>query len=772
MTKRIMVITLSFGSGHVTAARAVASAMSGESADCEIRVVDALEDCRLFFRMFYVWPYWAMIRFAPGLWKRFFTRRVSQQKAGTAPVWAWTLGCGSLFREIESFVPDMIVCCEVGACEIGVIARRKGLTNAALLNVITDFEAEPIWVQQEVSAYAVASDPVARQLREWGAPAESINVVGIPLNEKFRANTDIEEARTSLGLDGRSVVLLMGGGMGPTSMDLVAKGLLATGEGIQIVALPGKDERARRNLNELKSNGDTSLRVLDWTDDIAALMRMSDVLVTKPGGVTLAEAAVCGLPMVFFDAIPGPEETNARQFVDAGAARLTLSTGETVSAVTDLLRDKTTLNRMAENVSALARPNAAEQIARIALGTKTDDGPVLIVAISNGAGHIRVANGIADAIRLREPGRPVTVIDVADYMSPLARFTHITAYLWIVKHAPAIWGRIDSYQKNQESTSPDWFYRRHCAALFNFARSIRPSAIVATEVGCCEIAALIKRDLSLDVPLVAVNSDPDTDKAWVKPEVDLYCFATASCADELGAHGARRDRIVDWGPVLASGFAGGRDREADRLEVCRALALDSSRPIVVIAGGGEGIGRIEELTGRFAQLLLDTAPQFVVLTGTNERLRERCLRLVNPENADRLCVTGWIDERQMPGLMSAADLLVSKLGNMFNEAVASALPLIALEPPPGSERLQYELLGEWNVGRPVRTIDELVETVIRLLNAPDEVGEMRASARIHGKNDASRRLADWLSGNERGVLAHAVAMGAYGGSPVPSELVV
>ncbi len=168
----------------------------------------------------------------------------------------------------------------------------------------------------------------------------------------------------------------------------------------------------------------------------------------------------------------------------------------------------------------------------------------------------------------------------------------------------------------------------------------------------------------------------------------------------------------------------------------------------------------------------ETAPQFVVLTGTNERLRDRCLRLINRENADSLCVPGWIDEGQMPRLMGAADLLVSKLGNMFNEAVASELPLIALEPPPGAERLQYNLLAQWNVGRPVKTIDELVETVLRLLNEPGEIEEMRENARIHGRKDASARLADWLSINGRGVHSQPVETETYSGSQISSGLVV
>src|SRR6267378_4176150 len=100
------------------------------------------------------------------------------------------------------------------------------------------------------------------------------------------------------------------------------------------------------------------------------------------------------------------------------------------------------------------------------------DNPVLILTIPNGAGHIRTAQGIAAAMREVQPSMPVMIADVADYMKAFVRFTHITAYLWLVKHAPAAWDRIDRYQKRQVHTSPEWFYRRGCRPLFELALSV------------------------------------------------------------------------------------------------------------------------------------------------------------------------------------------------------------------------------------------------------------------------------------------------------------
>src|SRR5205085_3247845 len=271
--------------------------------------------------------------------------------------------------------------------------------------------------------------------------------------------------------------------------------------------------------------------------------------------------------------------------------------------------------------------------------------PVLILTISNGAGHIRVAEGIAAAVRAAQPDVPALVVDVADYMTPLARFTHVTAYLWLVKHAPAVWDRIDRYQKQQPHTSPEWFYRRGCRKLFELARRVRPRALVATEVGCCEIAALIKRDLALEVPLVAASDAPDAERSWVQAEVDLYCFASEQCGAELVTHGAPREQIRIWGPPLTNGFDVPRRREEERAAVCHWLALDPQRPLVVVAGGGEGMGRIEETTARLLQLR-PAAAQLVVLTGRNERLKMRCERLATGDDGARLRVLGWAGPEQ------------------------------------------------------------------------------------------------------------------------------
>ncbi|HJQ34330.1 MAG TPA: hypothetical protein VJ866_19275 [Pyrinomonadaceae bacterium] len=366
---------------------------------------------------------------------------------------------------------------------------------------------------------------------------------------------------------------------------------------------------------------------------------------------------------------------------------------------------------------------------------------MLILTISNGAGHVGVAGGLAAAVRAARPTTHVVVADVADYMSAAARFTHVTAYLWLVKRAPALWGRIDRYQKRQGHTSPEWYYRRGLRRLFELARRVRPCALVATEVGCCEIAALVKRDLAQGVPLVAVNGEEDADRAWVQPEVDLYCSTSEEVGRQFVSHGAEPRRVVSWGVPLRAGFNSLRGREAERAAVCGWLGLDAGRPLVVVAGGGEGMGRIEETAARLL-VLGEPAPQVVVLAGRNARLKGRCERLLSGTGGARLRVLGWTE--RVPQLLAAADVLVSKPGSTFNEALAVGLPLVAPEPPPGSERVQHRLLEEWGVGRAVRTTDEAVAEAARLLSTPRALEAMRARAKERARPDAAPRIARWL----------------------------
>lgn len=380
---------------------------------------------------------------------------------------------------------------------------------------------------------------------------------------------------------------------------------------------------------------------------------------------------------------------------------------------------------------------ATSRVERVPLG------PILILTINNGAGHTQAAKAIASAWQKLDTPIPARVVDVSDFMSPLARFTHVTAYLWLVKNVPAVWGKIDNFQKKQTQTSPEWFYRRECRKLFDLAREIQPSAIVATEVGCGEVGALIKRDLQFQIPLIAVNLNYEADRAWIQPEVDLYCLATETVCEGFVRNGARTEETFSWGVPMQPEFSvpSESERTTERQKICQWLDLESDARLILIAGGGEGMGKIEEIAKNLLQS--EISASIIVLAGNNERLKETCEKLKkNLPGERRLCALGWTT--RVPDLFRAADIMISKLGNTFDEAMACGLPIIALPPPPGAERVQYETLEKLGLGRRVQTVAEAVDTAIGLLKNNTALEHMRKNAAIFGRNEAAKKVALWL----------------------------
>lgn len=370
--------------------------------------------------------------------------------------------------------------------------------------------------------------------------------------------------------------------------------------------------------------------------------------------------------------------------------------------------------------------------------TMSVDSSVWLLAIANGAGHIRAASNIARALEAAG-NSTAEVIEISRYMTRSMRLTHITAYLWLVRRAPAVWAWIDRLQKRRPTTSPPWYYRRGCRALFARARVARPRALVATEVGCCEIAALIKRDLALRCPLIAVNPCYDADRAWVQPEVDLYCVATDELRAELIARGAAPSSVAAWGVPLDPRFDLNLARGEAKRRVCAQLNLAPELPLLLVAGGSEGLGLDEILDQALRHL---PRAQFIVLAGRHARIKAACERLVG-EQRWRVRVLGWTDD--LWPLLRAADLALSKLGNFFDEALAAELPIVAPLPPPGSERVQHRLLNRWGVGCGVHTAREAALAAAQMLAAPTKLESARHACRRHRRMLAASSLAAWIT---------------------------
>ena len=366
--KRIAILTLGVGTGHVRASEAVQRALYDGNDPIEVRVIDALSSARRWFHWLYVEPYWWMLRRAPWLWRMVFERRQRRQHRATAPDWVFRRGCRDVLRQLSSYAPQLVIVTEIAAAEIAALGRREGWFKAPILAVQTDFQTEPPWVQDEIDAYCVASEEARGQLIAWGVLPNRILLCGIPVDPAFALPFDKNELKQALGLDGRRpVVLVMGGGMGPVPLDRVVSSLELCNAPMQVLAVAGHDDRLRRRLEALKGRVALDLRLFGWSENVPELMAVADFLITKPGGVTTAEALASGLPMILTYPIPGPEERHVRYLRENGLALYAETLAEVPRLATRLLSSAGELSEIRRRSREWSRPDASHAVAQVAV---------------------------------------------------------------------------------------------------------------------------------------------------------------------------------------------------------------------------------------------------------------------------------------------------------------------------------------------------------------------------------------------------------------------
>ena len=368
MQKRVCILTLGVGSGHVRASETVQRALYDGSDPVEVKVVDALDSAHRWFHWLYVNPYWWMLRHAPWLWRRLFEWRQRKLHRSTAPSWIFRRGCRETLRQIKNFAPHLVIVTEIGAAEIAALGRREGWFNAPILAVQTDFHTEPPWVQAEIDVYCVGSEEARAQLFAWGVLPNRVLLCGIPVDAAFALSFDKNDLMQALGLDPRRpVVLVMGGGMGPVPMDRVVSSLELCNAPMQVLAVAGHDRDLRQRLELLRGRLAMDLHVFGWTENVPELMAVSDLLITKPGGLTTAEALAAGLPMILTHPIPGPEERHIRYLAQSGVAFHAETLNDIPRLASRLLSSPDELSEIRRRAMERSRPDAAHAIAQVAL---------------------------------------------------------------------------------------------------------------------------------------------------------------------------------------------------------------------------------------------------------------------------------------------------------------------------------------------------------------------------------------------------------------------
>ena len=351
----VTIVHASVGSGHKAAANAIAQAFdlirgtNGIPEDVDIEVLDILDFGRIKFDG---------------------NKTAASFTGATRPIydltWRYTLtghllwGGGTawsriMFPAFNEYIrnrrPIAVVATHITAANVAVGARVITGIDYPVICVPTDYEVEGWWPHKDTDLFCVANEFMAETLRPRKVPETKIRITGIPIRAGFDTDYDREEELTKPYVRFRA------------AMDHTLP-FLRSFEDMHFVFLPGKDvEYATRLKTLFDAMKLESVTVLDYVDDMAALMHGCDLAILKSGGLTVTECLCAHLPMILLGKSYGQEKANTTMLTGMGASMHVTTARELIVTLRHLHDHPESLKALLINGEVLRRPHAAEDIA-------------------------------------------------------------------------------------------------------------------------------------------------------------------------------------------------------------------------------------------------------------------------------------------------------------------------------------------------------------------------------------------------------------------------
>lgn len=225
---------------------------------------------------------------------------------------------GRLLEAVHAFRPDVLVATQMYPNSLLSRAVESGTLKQPLIGVITDYGIHGLWVRSTTRLYCVGHESTARMLVERGVPVDRIHVTGIPLRPEFENPPGQRDARRQLGLDDRPTVLVTGGEYAIGTVEAVEQIIGGIPAEIRLLVTTGARAQGDVRLELLAARHPERVRIHSWTENVVVLMCAADVVVGKPGGLTLSESLACGRPFLATCSLGGQETHNVRFLEDYG----------------------------------------------------------------------------------------------------------------------------------------------------------------------------------------------------------------------------------------------------------------------------------------------------------------------------------------------------------------------------------------------------------------------------------------------------------------------
>jgi processive 1,2-diacylglycerol beta-glucosyltransferase len=360
MKNRLLILSTSIGAGHAKAGEALCEAYTANHGG-EAHHIDFLRYTSPTFGLWVEQMYYAITKHTPSVYKLLY--KLADHPNSPVKKSEVYIGLSKYKELLKEYRPDAIISTHFfPAAVTSYLYPRFRIPNSL---VLTDYTAHHIFVNSNTNLFFAGYEGVVNELKELGVEESRIRVTGIPIRPCFAKRLDQRAARIKLELEpDLPVILIMSGGnaIGPLVDVLETLGRLT--EKFQVIAIAGHNQKSYLELQQVLARVSLRGRILGFVENIHEYMAAADLLISKAGGLTVAEALAASLPMLIIRPTPGQEDANTLFLTKAGAALHLKSTTELEPVVGKLLREPAKIETLKNNAARIAKPDAAEAILR------------------------------------------------------------------------------------------------------------------------------------------------------------------------------------------------------------------------------------------------------------------------------------------------------------------------------------------------------------------------------------------------------------------------
>ena len=369
---KVLIFYASYGGGHLNAAKSIYEYITLNNSSANVEMIDCMKYVNKTIEKITTAAYREAAKKMPWVWGRVYS---DSQKGPLAHITSRSnkILAIKLLQLLREKQPDLIISTHPFGSQMCSYLKRKGKISSKIATIMTDFAPHDQWlVGHEYEDYFfVANDKMKNYLIDKNVGEEKVFVTGIPLSSKFSKSYVREDVLASFGLkDNKRNILFFGGGefgLGKTRTIEILDSFVSFCTDSQIVVISGKNEKLKNAFEEIvkKYNREDSVKVLGFTDKIPELMSISDLVATKPGGMTTTESLASSLPMIIINPIPGQEEENAEFLEEHGVGIWIKKDDNVISILNNLFSNPQKLKNMKDATKKLKKPDSTKNICEI-----------------------------------------------------------------------------------------------------------------------------------------------------------------------------------------------------------------------------------------------------------------------------------------------------------------------------------------------------------------------------------------------------------------------